>query len=288
MIKDDIFARMDELSPAERKVARALLAGYPSVGLSSAATLAKAAGTSTPTVLRLVSRLGIPSFPEFQTRLRAEIMHQLSSPFHRAERRIVESDGDTGLGRLIAQRKQLVELLGSTVPPPEFDRAVALLSAQPKSVVISGGYFSRFVGQILALQLDQIIPNVQFAGEPLGHDVGKYLGLRKDSVVIIFDLRRYELASKQVAQLARQQGASVIVITDEGLSPSAEDADVVLPVSVDGVPFDSFAGLVVLVEALVEAVFQASGQHGLKRMKQWEDKVLIHRAFRANATAGDE
>ena len=44
-IRDDVFARMDELSPAEKKVARSLLANYPSAGLASAATLARAAGT---------------------------------------------------------------------------------------------------------------------------------------------------------------------------------------------------------------------------------------------------
>jgi DNA-binding MurR/RpiR family transcriptional regulator len=263
-IKNEIFARMDELTPAERKVARALLASYPSVGLASAAALAKTAGTSTPTVLRLVARLGIGSYPEFQMHLRNEIMHQLNSPVHRAER------------------------LFSTVPPPEFDRAVSLLGQQPRSVLISGGYFSRYVAEILALQLDQIIRNVDFAAEPLGHDIGKYLALRKDSVVIVFDLRRYELVSKQVTALAKRQGATVIVITDEELSPSAEDADVVLPVAVGGIPFDSFAGLMVLMEALVEAVFHQAGQKGLKRMKQWEDTVHIHRVFRASSQLKEE
>jgi DNA-binding MurR/RpiR family transcriptional regulator len=77
----------------------------------------------------------------------------------------------------------------------------------------------------------------------------------------------------------------VLVITDEELSPAADDADVVLPSAVDGVPFDSFAGLVVLVEALVEGVFQRVGTAGLERMRQWEESVLIHRAFRAGPVA---
>jgi DNA polymerase-4 len=59
------------------------------------------------------------------------------------------------------------------------------------------------------------------------------------------------------------------------------DADVVLPVAVEGTPFDSFAGLLVLVESLVEAVFQRVGPAGLDRMHQWEESVLIHRAVRA-------
>ena len=56
-IKDDVFARMDELTPAEKKVARSLLANYPSAGLASAATLARSAGTSSAWVMLRRSRM---------------------------------------------------------------------------------------------------------------------------------------------------------------------------------------------------------------------------------------
>jgi DNA-binding MurR/RpiR family transcriptional regulator len=167
------------------------------------------------------------------------------------------------------------------VPPSEFDAAVALLATPCRQVVLSGGYFSRHVAHILAMQLDQLIPGIIFAAEPLGPDIGTYLSLGKDCAAIVFDLRRYELPAKRVVGLARQRGASVIVITDDGLSPAADDADVVLPVAVEGTPFDSFAALLVLVESLVEAVFQRLGNAGLDRMKQWEESVHILRAFRA-------
>ncbi|GAB4079882.1 MurR/RpiR family transcriptional regulator [Modestobacter muralis] len=280
-IRDEVFARMDELTPAEKKVARSLLANYPSAGLASAATLARTAGTSTPTVLRLVARIGIGSYPEFQERLREEVTQRLNSPLSRASGRLTGEGDGTLFQRSITQRLGLVERLAATVPPSEFDAAVTLLATPARSIVVSGGYFSRFVGQVLALQLDQLVPGVEFAGEPLGRDIGRYLSMGRDSVAVVFDLRRHELPAKRLAALAKQQGASVIVITDEELSPAADTADVVLPIAVDGVPFDSFAGLVVLVEALVEGVFQRVGATGLDRMRQWEESVVIHRAFRA-------
>jgi DNA-binding MurR/RpiR family transcriptional regulator len=287
-IRDDIFDRMDELSPAEKKVARSLLANYPAAGLASAAALAKAAGTSTPTVLRLVSRLGIGGYPEFQAQLRQEVSEQLSSPVSRAASRLQSDDGSTLFQRSVAQRVELVERLGSTVPPSEFDAAVRLLAAPCRQVVVSGGYFSRHVAHILAMQLDQLVPGVIFAAEPLGPDIGSYLSLGKDCAAVVFDLRRYELPAKRVAALPRSRGASVIVVTDDGLSPAADDAEVVLPVAVDGTPFDSFAALLVLVESLVEAVFQRLGTAGLDRMKQWEESVHILRAFRAGPDLADD
>jgi DNA-binding MurR/RpiR family transcriptional regulator len=278
-LRDEIFQRMDELTPAEKKVARTLLARYPAAGLQSTAALAAAAGTSKPTVLRLLGRLGFGSYPDFQERLRAEVTRSMSaSPLSRAQARPAVPPGDSVFLRAVELRARLVARLADTVPPAEVERAVALLAGRPKHVVICGGYFSRLIARMLAMQLDQLIPNVDYADEPLGKDVGKYLRAGRDSVAIVFDLRRHELAAREVVSMARARGASVIAITEESLSPAAEEADIVLPVAVGGVPFDSFAALLVLTESLVDAVFHAVGQAAIDRMADWERSVHINRA----------
>ncbi len=286
-LRDEIFERMDELTPAERKVARTLLARYPAAGLESTGALAGAAGTSKPTVLRLLDRLGFGSYPEFQDRLRAEATRSMS-PLSRARaHRSAPSADSPGAGspgssvfaHAVGQRARLVARLPDTVPPGEIERAVALLAARPRHVVISGGYFSRLVARMLAMQLDQLIPNVDYADEPLGADVGKYLRAGRDSVAVVFDLRRHELAAREVVSMAKARGASVILITDETLSPSADEADIVLPVALDGVPFDSFAALLVLAESLAEAVFHGAGAAAIERMADWERSVHIYRAL---------
>jgi DNA-binding MurR/RpiR family transcriptional regulator len=282
-LRDEIFERMAELSPAERKVARTLLARYPAAGLESTAALAGAAGTSKPTVLRLLDRLGFGSYPEFQDRLRAEATRSMSplsrARAHRPAPPGTSSPGHSAFAHAVEQRARLVARLPDTVPPGEIERAVALLAGRPKHVVISGGYFSRLVARMLAMQLDQLIPNVDYADEPLGADVGKYLRAGRDSVAIVFDLRRHELAAKEVVSMAKARGASVILITDETLSPSADEADIVLPVALDGVPFDSFAALLVLAESLAEAVFHGAGEAAIERMADWERSVHIYRAL---------
>ena len=99
-------------------------------------------------------------------------------------------------------------------------------------------------------------------------------------MAIVVDLRRYELQAKQISGMVKKQGATLIVITDQELSPSTELADIVLPVPVDGIPFDSDVALLMLVECLVEAVFHEIGDKALARMALYEDAIQIHRAFR--------
>src|SRR5438445_6617052 len=75
--------RLDSLSPAERKLARVLLASYPIAGLESVARFAERAGVSPPTVTRFITKLGFRGYPEFQESLRHEVQARLSSPLMR-------------------------------------------------------------------------------------------------------------------------------------------------------------------------------------------------------------
>jgi DNA-binding MurR/RpiR family transcriptional regulator len=285
-LRDEIFQRMDELTPAERKVARTLLARYPAAGLESTAALAAAAGTSKPTVLRLLGRLGFGGYPAFQQRLRDEVTRSLNeSPLSRARARQAAPSDDSVFLRAVELRAELVARVPDTAPPGEIERAVSLLAGRPRHVVICGGYFSRLIARLLAMQLDQLIPNVDYADEPRGADLAKYLRAGRDSVVIVYDLRRHELAAREVIALAKAGGASVILITDESLSPSAGEADIVLPVAIAGAPFDSFAALLVLTESLVDAVFHQVGEAAIERMADWERSVRIDRALRADGSA---
>src|SRR6202007_2690510 len=72
--------QMDRLRPSERKVARTLLADYPSAGLNTVAELAQRAAVSAPTVVRCAQALGFDGFPALQAALRAELTRQSNGP----------------------------------------------------------------------------------------------------------------------------------------------------------------------------------------------------------------
>jgi DNA-binding MurR/RpiR family transcriptional regulator len=174
----------------------------------------------------------------------------------------------------------------ATVPASEFDAFVELLAAQPKRIHLLGGFFSTHLAALLAAQLGHLLAGVDYTHDPLVKDLAKFLDLEADDVVIIFDFRRYEENAHRVAELVKKRKARLVMITDHEMSPTAGLADVVLPVYVDGVPFDSHSGVLVLLESVVEGVFDALGPVAIQRMERWEEDVRLARAPVGRATAG--
>lgn len=265
--------RLDTFSPAERRVARTLLADYPSASLSTASDLARAAGSSAPSVVRFANRLGLDGFTALQERLRAELTTRRTSPVSRVSQvaRVPEEGTAAELVRDGARfRRQLIETTLAGLPPSEIEAAVEALTDSRHRVLLTGGYFSAFVAQYFALYLNQMRPSVTFAAEPLHRDLGLVLELGKRDTLVIFDFRRYELSARDLAVLAREQGCRIVLVTDVWLSPASAYADVVLPMAVGGVTFDSFTAVVCCMEAFLAPIAKRLGADAVARMERWE------------------
>lgn len=271
-----VHEMMDALSDAERRVARRLLADYPACGLGTSHTLAAEAGVSAPTVVRLATRLGFTGFSDMQRALRSEVSDGASSPVQRTMARNQAPHEPTPFAEAMQRRADAISSTAARLPPSELDSAISLITRCTKQVLVTGGFFSRSIAQVLALQLSQVRSDVMFVDDPLRHDAGLILDARKRSVLVLFDLRRYEPAALELAQQVKAAGTDVILITDRWMSPVAGVADVVLTAEVEAVPFDTFVALLALVEIIVESVMAQLGPRGLRRMHKWEAQAVGH------------
>jgi len=134
-----VRSRSASLSPAERKLARVLLASYPIAGLESVARFAGRAGVSPPTVTRFIGKLGFRGYPQFQEVLRGEVQERLSSPLvrYRDERRRRRSDSVLADALEVARAnlQETLELLSQR----DFEEVVDLLSDPRRRVLVIGG-----------------------------------------------------------------------------------------------------------------------------------------------------
>ena len=275
-VSSRVHRLMDALTDGERRVARALLANYPASGLGTSHSLAATAGVSAPTVIRTAVKLGFDGFIGMQDQLRAEVSDSASSPVLRTLAQGTAHRHATPISQAMSARIRSIEETTNLVPASELAAAAQLIADCPSRVVVTGGFFSESVARVMAIQLSQVRSDVIFCAEPLRRDAGLILDARRRSVLVLFDLRRYEPAAHELAKQVKDVGGNVVLFTDRWMSPAAEAADVVLPVEVEAIPFDTFVGLMALVEIVVESVMARRGSSGLQRMKQWETHATGH------------
>lgn len=264
------------LTPAEGSIVRILLSEYPSAGLGSASALARRAGVSDPTVLRLVSKLGFQGFGEFQARLLAEVEARLHSPLMMMEAKRLP--GASVSSRFYHSVAEAVDGL-STVPGEDLSlsQAAGLIMAARGKVYLLGGRFSRHLAGFLAGYIQQFRNDVVELGEANARVIDQLVDMSKADTLILFDYRRYQNDTIRFGQAAAARGAKLIVFTDPWGSPAAQGADLVLRSAVEAQsPFDTMAPALAQVEALVAHIVAAVGPERRKRIEELDAIRAAH------------
>ncbi|MFC9269036.1 MurR/RpiR family transcriptional regulator [Streptomyces zhihengii] len=275
-IADDIRSKLGDLSPAERKVARVILSGYPSSGFETVAVIAERAAVSTPTVLRFVGRIGYNGFPDFQAALRGELDERNASPLTLYEAADDAVDDDGSAAGLMSRSARLFSgALTRTlaeIPPHDLERAVTLLSERKRRITLAGGRFTDLLARYLGLHLMQLRDDVRFLPDRDVERTALLAALTRRDVLVVFDYRRYEDDKVAIAQLAQERGGKVVVFTDTWLSPVSAHAEVVLPSQVSTPsPYDSLVPTLAVVETVVAGVLTALGEEAHRHMQHGED-----------------
>ncbi|MGL4256761.1 MAG: MurR/RpiR family transcriptional regulator [Microbacterium sp.] len=267
-IAESIRRGMGDCSPAERKVARVLLAAYPSAGFETVARLADRAGVSGPTVLRFVQRLGYRGFPDFQEALRRDLDARSASPLRIYQSTPSRDDSSESLrDRAAAISVATLQRTFEQLSTHDLDRCVELISGAAGGVYIAGGRYSGLLGRALALHLEQLRPRVRMLPDEPSARAALVEDLGRRDVLVLFDYRRYEEHTQSLARAGRARHASIVLFTDSWLSPIASEADVVLSSETAAPsPFDALTPVLAIIEAVVAGCFDKLGDAAVERM----------------------
>ena len=225
-IAERLQSKVEELTRAERQLSDVILRNYPASGLGTITSLAEAAEVSTPTVARLVQKLGFAGFPDFQRGLREELSEKISSPLTKRQRWVDDAPEEHLLNRFT---KAVIENVGqsmSKLDPDVFEAACALLSDPKRRVFIVGGRITRTLADYFFLHFQVIREDVVHITSNSNAWPHYALDFKEGDVVVIFDVRRYENSTLKLAELARERAAEIILFTDQWMSPISQLATV--------------------------------------------------------------
>lgn len=280
-VADRLRRHVESLTRSEAQLSDVILHNYPVSGLGSITALAEAADVSTPTVGRLVQKLGFDGFPEFQQALRQELDETISSPLTKRAKWVHDAPEEHTLNRFTKTVIDNISQSLSEIDTQDFDNACDLVADTQRRVFIVGGRITRTLADYFFLHL-QVIRNGVTHVAPNSNAWAHYLlEANEGDVFVVFDIRRYENSTLRLAEMAAERSAKIILFTDQWSSPVASLADITFRNRI-AVPsaWDSSVASTLLVEAMIAKVQEKDWDVTQARMEELEDMFDRTRFFR--------
>lgn len=272
---------VDSLTRTERHLATYFLRNYPMALMGSVNQIAKAADVSAPSIVRFAKKLGYSGFQELQAAVRGELEARLESPLAKHDRwaenapdtHILNRFADAVLGNLQNTLAQ--------IDHAQFDAATRLMSDPNRKVFATGGRITLAMAEYFVTQMKVIRPNVELLLPVSNTWPPALLEMKPGDIVLAFDIRRYENNVLQLVELAKDQGAEVILVTDPWVSPASAHASYRFSAQIE-VPsaWDSNVAIQLLVETMLASVQALTWKDTSARMSRLEELYEKARFFR--------
>lgn len=280
-IAERLRKHADSLTRSERQLSDVIMKNYPVSGLGTITTLAEAADVSTPTVARLVQKIGFTGFPGFQSALRDELDEKISGPITKRERWVDDAPDAHILNRFTKAVIDNISRSLAEVDPADFETACTWLADTRHTAFVVGGRITRTLADYAFLHLQVIREKVTYINSTSNAWAHYLLDVKKGDVIVIFDVRRYENSTLRLAEMARERRARIILFTDQWQSPVAQYADICFKNRI-AVPsaWDSNVTSMLLAEIVIAEVQERNWTATKQRMVALEDMFDRTRFFR--------
>jgi len=276
-------SNFDNLTRAERQLSHSLMENYPVSGLGSITAVAQKASVSTPTVARMVQKIGFKGFPEFQAALRDEVEATISDPIAKHDTWADQAPNEHIVNKFTEAVIDNIRHSLGQLDIETFEKSCGLLADTNRSLFVVGGRITRAMADYFFLHMQVLrkdVTHIQSISNAWPHYL---LDIKKDDVIVIFDVRRYENSTLKLAEMAAEAGATIILFTDQWLSPISKLAHhtfslkIVVPSA-----WDSSVTTMLLVETIIADVQQRTWPETRERMEELEvmfDRTRFFRKF---------
>ena len=254
-VAERLHDAFESLTRAERQLAVSIRANYPVSGLGSITSLASNAKVSTPTVARMVRKLGFAGFADFQSALKSELEAKITNPIAKHESWAENAPHQHILNQFTEAVIDNIHQSLAQIDHEAFDAACALLADQKASIYIAGGRITRSLADYFYMHLQMVRGGVKTIDSAANCWPHFLLEMKSKDVLVIFDVRRYENSTIKLAELAKDRGVRIVLFTDQWRSPVGKHAELVFSSKIE-VPsaWDSLVVTLLLMETMIADV----------------------------------
>ncbi len=252
--------QMSTFSKGQKRIASFILDSYDKAAFMTASKLGKTVDVSESTVVRFAAELGYDGYPAMQKALREMIRNKLTA-VQRIEVANDRLDKSEVLPAVLHADAENIRLTLEGLDQTSFDQAVrAILSA--RKIYILGVRSAFSIASFLGFYFNMMFENVVVAHTNSSSELfEQILRIGQGDVLIGVSFPRYSKRTVKAMRYAKDQGATVVAITDSETAPSAQIADHSLLAKSDMASFvDSLVAPLSLVNALIVAVSREKGE----------------------------
>lgn len=251
--------RSARITPAQRAIARFILANPSKFVFMSGAELANAIGVSQPSVSRLAKELGYRGYGEMTSEIRELLRAEAG------DSRGPDSPANPYQQLVGAEIKLLEQVRDTLADPHPLDAAAALIT-EAASVLVLGLRISAPVADHFWYRLHRVRPavSVSTAGGSAMIDQIALASQATPSVAVVFAMPRYPTELVPALDFARRRGMKIILFVDVPTAAVVDPSDLTIlaPVS-SGVTFGSLTAAYLLAALLTDKVAgETSGDSG--------------------------
>lgn len=267
------------LTKTQKMIAKYILDNSADACFMTSTEIALKLGVSESSVIRFSRSLGYDGFMDFQKNLRRDYQDKvlsISSSITVPSQRIAKRARLTGTADYINRHFKnaagnLENALKNNSAASFEEAADLIIRSRHKYITASRGNSS--LGDYFLLYLKHMVPNVESTSSAAISPVDHLCNISKEDCLIMFSFPRYSSQDRIAAQMAKEAGAQIIVITDKPSALLAEYATVLLTVSVDSSTFfNSLVGSQFVAEALLETLSHKA--RGIEKRLKKIDKYL--------------
>ncbi|MBU5677514.1 MurR/RpiR family transcriptional regulator [Alkaliphilus sp. MSJ-5] len=250
---NQIQKKFPKLSKGQKLIAQYIIENYDKAAFMTASKLANKVGVSESTVVRFANALGFEGYPQLQKGLEEIIKTKLTT-VQRVEMASEYSNEGAILKKVLKSDMDNIRTTLEKIDYDVFQQVIDKICSAEK-IYIVGLRSSTALADYFGFYLNLILDNVKIVSYGISNIFEQMLRISERDLVIGIGFPRYSIQTVDALTYAKEQGATIVGITDSLLSPLASIADYPLTAKSNMASFvDSLVAPLSLINALIVAV----------------------------------
>lgn len=268
------LGRTQKLTKTENKILDFVIDHLEEACFMTSTDIAVRLGVSESSVIRFTRSMGYSGFIDFQKSIRkdyTENAYSISNTVHVPYERLKMSMEHSGEDYMEEFAKNTEKNIASVLKDNGrelYDAATEiLLNSNRKYIVATRA--NTGVSSYFYLLLKHMLPDVYMANNAAVSLIDQMIDISENDCVIIVSFPRYSQLDKLAAEMAKDAGARIIVITDRPNALLTPYADVVFTAGIDSnMFFNSYIGVNFLMESICASLSSKIGTGNEEKLKK--------------------